>query len=93
MSKLRKSLGIDRVGIKQLFTFNAIQIWLDKMVVILENNYRLQRDVVQGGTASETPNWLIREVTAADVTAGNGTVVGNLIVEHKTSGTKREFGA
>ena len=93
MSKLRKTLGIDRVGIKRLFTFKAIRIWLDKLVVILENNYRLQRDVVQGGTAAETPNWLIREATAADVTANEARAVGNLLIEHKTNGTKFEHEA
>jgi len=53
----------------------------------------IQRDVVQGGTAAETPNWFVREATAMDVTAGNAKAVGNLIVLHKTDGTKYEYEA
>lgn len=93
MSRLRKTLGIDRVGIKRIFDFEALQLWLDRLSVILDENYRLQRDVVQGGTAAETPNWLIREANATDVAAGEARAVGNLIMEHKTNGTKYELEA
>ncbi len=91
MSKLRKKLGIDRVQIRRIFDFESLQDWLDKLTVILEDNYRLQRDVAQGSTAAETPNWFIRDATVADVTAGDAQSVGNLIVENKTTGTKHEF--
>ena len=57
MSRLRKTLGIDRVQIKRLFTFKELQIWLDRLAVILEENYRIQRDAVQGNTGAETSNW------------------------------------
>lgn len=98
MTLLRKSLYLDRAGIKNLTKFTAddgtgVQEWLDALCVKLENNYKLQRDAVLGKTAAETPNWWIREATAADVTAGLATAAGNLIVIHKTTGTKREFGA
>ena len=93
MSKIRKTLGIDRVGIKHIVNFKILQIWLDKLVVVLEENYSLQRDVVQGGTAAETPNWFVREANATDVTDGNATAVGNLIVTHKVNGMKHEFEA
>lgn len=93
MSEIRKTLGIDRVGIKRVNDFKKWQIWADQLVLILEENHKLQRDVVQGATAAETPNWTIRESTAADVTAGESKAVGNLIVVHKTSGAKWEHEA
>jgi len=93
MSHLRKNLGIDRVGVRKIFDFKSLQLWLDKLVVILDENYKLQRDVVQGVTAAETPSWFIREANAADVTAGEARAVGNLIMEHKTNGTKYELEA
>lgn len=93
MSKLRKTLGIDRVELKRVGTFEQLRLWLERLAIILEENYKLQRDVVQGGTAAETPNWLIREANAADVTAGEARAVGNLIMLHKTNGTKYELEA
>ena len=91
MSRLRKTLSIDRAGIKRILDFSALQIWLDRLTVILEENYGLQRDVVQGGTAAETPNWRVREANATDVAASEARAVGNLIVEHKTNGTRFEY--
>ncbi|MCK5613403.1 hypothetical protein KAR91_66650 [Candidatus Pacearchaeota archaeon] len=91
MSDVRKTIGLDRAGIRQINDFGKLRIWLDRLVVTLEENYKLQRNVTQGSTAAETPNWFIREANAADVTANEALAVGNLIVEHKTNGTKREF--
>lgn len=93
MSKIRKTFGLDRVGIKRIFSFKELQIWLDRLIVTLEENYKLQRDVVRGSTAAETPNWFIREANAADVTAGEARAVGNLIMEHISTGTKYELEA
>ena len=101
MSRLRKSLYLNRSGIKKLSRFQelspgdetGLQEWLDKLVVILEENHKIVRDAIIGSTAAETPNWFIREANAADVTAGRAKAAGNLIVIHKTNGTKREFGA
>ncbi len=93
MSRIRKTLGIDRVGIRRIVGFRDLRLWLDRLSVILEENYRLQRDVVLGSTAAETPNWFIREATADDVTASQARAVGNLIMEHKTNGTKYELEA
>ncbi len=96
MANIRKTLGIDRVGIKRITRFTAndgtgLQEWLDRLIVVLEENYKLQRDVVLGSTAAETPNWFIREANAADVTANEAKAVGNLIVENKVTGSKYEF--
>lgn len=93
MSKLTVSLELDRIGIERLPVAESVKVWFRKLVDRLEENYKLQRDYVQGATASETPNWFIREANAADVTAGEARVAGNLIIEHKTNGTKREFEA
>ena len=41
----------------------------------------------------ESSNWIIEEANAADVTAGLAKVEGDLILRHKTSGTKREWEA
>jgi hypothetical protein len=93
MSFLPRKLKLDRPGIKVLFSWKALQIWLDKLVVALEESYQLQRDFVMGNTAGETSNWKIREATAADVTANQARAVGNLIVVNKTTGTKWEYEA
>lgn len=91
MSRLPKTSGIDRAGIKRIVNFESLRQWLDRFAVNYERIYQSQINVVQGSTASETPNWLIREATAADVTANEAVAVGNLIVEHKVNGTKHEF--
>jgi len=91
MSELTKRSGIDRLGIKRITDFESARQWLDKFAVLYERNYEEQRNIVQGSTAAETPNWFIREATATDVTNGVATAAGNLIVEHKTEGTKHEF--
>lgn len=91
MARLRRTLGIDRVGIERMATVGDVQGWLRKFAVLLEDNYRLQLDAFLGSTAAETPNWFVREATAADVTAGQARTVGNLLIEHKTNGTKHEF--
>lgn len=93
MSGLRKTLGLDRAGIERLSDFPGLKIWLRKLTSDLERSYSLQRNVVEGVTAAETPNWRIREANAADVTAGEARSVGNLITVHKTNGTKREVEA
>lgn len=86
-------MGLDRIGIKRIVDFKTLQSWLERLALILEESYSLQKDVVEGGTAAETPNWLVREANATDVTNGEARAVGNLIVLHKTTGTKFEYEA
>jgi hypothetical protein len=93
LSELEKSLRLDRVGIGRIVDFSTLRTWLAQTVLKLEKAHRIQRDVTQGSTAAETPNWFIREATIADVTASQARAVGNLIVENKTTGTKHEFEA
>ncbi len=46
-----------------------------------------------GKKLGQTNNWVIEEANAVDVTNGLAKVAGDLIVRHKTTGTKREFEA
>ncbi|MGR3292505.1 MAG: hypothetical protein ACUZ9M_00650 [Candidatus Scalindua sp.] len=46
-----------------------------------------------GKKIGETSNWVIEEANAADVTANRAKVAGDLIIRHKTSGTKMELEA
>jgi hypothetical protein len=39
----------------------------------------------------ETTNWVVEEADAADVTAERAHTAGNLIIRHKTTGTKDEL--
>ncbi len=91
MSTIPKRIGLDKIGIKMIFKFPELQVYLTRMVEILENNNRQYHDAILGSTLGETPNWFMREATADDVTNSQARVVGNLIVLHKTNGTKFEF--
>lgn len=42
---------------------------------------------------AESEDWILEQADAADVAADLAKEVGNLIVRHKTTGTKREFEA
>lgn len=46
-----------------------------------------------GPVIIETENWIIREATDADVTDVKAHLAGNLLIIHKTNGTRREYGA
>ena len=92
MSKLAKSMQLDEVGIGRLPVKDDTKNWLTRLLRRLDFIYRIMRDQIElGGTS--TQNWEIREATAADVTAGDSVAVGNLIVRHKTNGTRFEFQA
>jgi hypothetical protein len=93
MSRLPNATGYDSIGIKKINSFETLREWLERHLDQMELLYRLSHGDITGSTAAETPNWKVREATAADVTAGNAHVAGNLIVIHKTSGTKHEFQA
>lgn len=92
MSKLPKSMQLDEVGIGRLPVKQDTKSWLVRLLRRLDFVYRSMRDQIElGGTL--TDNWEIRESTAEDVTAGNAVAVGNLLVFHKTNGTRFEFEA
>ena len=85
-------MQLDEVGIGRLSVKKDSKSWLKRLLRRLDFIYRTMRDQIElGGTS--TQNWEIREATAADVTAGDSVAVGNLIVRHKTNGTKFEFEA
>ncbi len=85
-------MQLDEVGIGRISVKDDSKNWLKRLLRRLDFIYRIMRDQIElGGTL--TKNWEIREATAADVTAGDSVAVGNLIVRHKTNGTKFEFEA
>lgn len=90
MSKLPKSMELDEVGIGRLPVKQETKDWLVRLLRKLDKIYRTQRDVIESG-GMNTDNWEIREAEDADVTAGDAQAEGNLIVLHKTTGTKYEF--
>ena len=55
--------------------------------MVLRGRYSPKSGKVLGSTA----NWVIEEASAADVTAGDAKVAGDLIIKHKTGGTKEEL--
>ena len=57
-----------------------------------ERWYSKLYDSMEAGGMS-TSAWRVKEATALDVTNGDAKAAGNLIVEHKLNGTKREFEA
>jgi hypothetical protein len=56
-------------------------------------DYRGRYSPKTGKKAGETNNWIIEEANAADVTVGRAKVAGDLIIRHKTNGTKYEYEA
>ncbi|MEE9354741.1 MAG: hypothetical protein V3U75_04050 [Methylococcaceae bacterium] len=92
MSKLPKSMQLDEVGIGRLSVKEDTKSWLVRLLRRLDLIYRAMRDQIELG-GSSTEDWEIRQSNAADVTAGDSVAVGNLIVRHKTNGTKFEFEA
>ena len=85
-------MQLDEVGIGRLPVKDDTKNWLTRLLRRLDFIYRTMRDQIELGGAA-TQNWEIREATAADVTAGDSVAVGNLIVRHKTNGTRFEFQA
>lgn len=92
MSNLPKSMQLDEIGIGRLSVKQDTKTWLVRLLRRLDLIYRAMRDQIELGGAL-TKDWEIRQSTAEDVTAGDSAAVGNLIVRHKTNGTKFEFEA
>lgn len=92
MSKLPKEWSFDRGAIDRIKNIDDVKRMFTSIIRELDLWYSQIYDQIENGGMS-TPNWDIREATAADVTAGNAKVKGNLIVKHKTSGAKDEFEA
>ena len=91
-SRISKRIVIQRNAIGQLKTPKEIAEWLDKLVKALDKWTEEVYDHIENGGLG-TPNWNIREATAVDVVDDNAKVAGNLIIEHKVTGNKREFEA
>lgn len=89
-SKVIPRIPIDRSTIENMKTVDDVKQWLRRFIVNLDEWVATIYDNIENGGLG-TPNWNVKEATAADVTAGNAVAAGNLIVEHKTEGTKHEF--
>ena len=91
MSKLTKTLVLPQPELIKNVDKGLLN-YLRQLTDALHLEHRHIWDFAESGGAS-TPNWNVREATAADVTAGEAVAVGNLIIEHKTNLTRREFEA
>ncbi len=90
MSKMPKTPFFDLAALDRIKSVEDVIEWLKKYNRDFLVLYKKLFNQIENGGAS-TANWNVREATAADVTAGKAKVAGDLIVEHKTNGTKREF--
>lgn len=82
-------IAIDRSSIENMKNIDDVKQWLRRFVNNLDEWVDSVYDNIENGGFG-TPNWDVREATAADVAAGNAAAVGNLITIHKTTGTKGE---
>lgn len=92
MSRVRKLLTLPQPekleGVIDKKVIDYLRQLNDEIMI----GHRSIYDSIESGGMS-TKSWSVREATAADVTAGDATAVGNLIVIHKTSGMKYEHEA
>ncbi len=77
-------------SIGNIKTVEDVKQWLRTYGNDFDKWYTKLRNQLNNGGLS-TNNWDIRESTTADVTAGDAQAAGNLIVIHKTNGTRHEF--
>ena len=91
MSELGKTLVLPQPELMRNISAE-LKNYLRQLTDALHLEHRHIWNFAESGGAS-TPNWNVREATAADVTAGEAVAAGNLIIEHKTTLTKREFEA
>ena len=62
-----------------------VKVWLEK---ILKDHYA---DIRELREQLDIQNWQLKEARAEDVTATDAHVEGNLLIKHKTGGTKDEI--
>lgn len=92
MSKLPKTLELDMEGIERLPLPEEVKVWLRRLVYDLEEKYKFQFDHAEAGGFG-TKNWKAKEADSDDVTNGSARAAGNLILSHRTNGTKFEIEA
>ncbi len=92
MTSVPQLIPFQRGAIDDIQDIDDAKRWLKDFVLQLDTWWISVFDQIENGGMS-TPNWDIREATAADVTAGDAKVKGNLIVIHKTNGARDEFEA
>lgn len=89
---LPRTLPIDRSAIRGLKSTADVVQWLESYVRALDGQYAKLRNTINN-FGMGTANWDVREATDDDVTASKAQAAGNLIVTHKTNGTRHEFEA
>lgn len=63
MSRLPKTMELDRLGIERLPVKEEVKVWLRQLVDTLEEKYQLIRDFAEAGGFA-TKNWRGKEVGA-----------------------------
>lgn len=63
MSRLPKTMELDRRGIERLPVKEEVKVWLRRLVDTLEEKYQLTRDFAEAG-GFQTANWRSKEVGA-----------------------------
>lgn len=61
MSRLPKTMELDRLGIERLKVSEDVKVWLRRLVDTLEEKYRLVWDFAEAG-GFQTANWRGKEV-------------------------------
>ena len=100
MPKLLPTQALPRIGdikdpaaLEYAEKMNRFLDQLIRKVALADNIAQVQQlEIVVGtNTGGSGPNWLIREATTADVSAGNAATTGNLLISHRTGGVRTEF--
>ena len=90
MSKIRKIIKLPQPELLKGKVSTALINYLRQLTDAITATHKRAFGHAEGGGTS-TVNWNIREATALDVTNGVATAAGNLLIEHKINGTKREI--
>lgn len=92
MSRLPKTLELDKEGIERLQLSESVKVWLRRLCFDLEEKYKLEYQHCESGGFG-TKNWQVKESNSDDVANGSARSAGNLILTHRTNGTKFEIEA
>jgi hypothetical protein len=76
MSKVKKTIGLDRVGIETLPVPEAVKQYLRQMVGLLEQMHETIRENIESGVL--TKNWRAKEVGANLEFQKNGVMKGGV---------------
>ena len=80
MSRLSKTMELDRLGIERLPVKEEVKVWLRRLVDTLEEKYQLMRDSVEAG-GFQTKIWRGLEDSS-----------GHFIIQERIGGTWTDSG-